>query len=699
MDNLLLYLLKTSAGTTLLYLCFLLFFRKDTFFLRNRVFLIITLLLPAIFPLIRIPVTSSIIATPMPVGDPGSAVLPGSAGVTAIARSANTSTVDYNRILLWTYFTVTCFLLLRIGVSLLSTYKIIRKGTLKTDRFPKIIVSDYQSSPFSFYPYAVIPSKDYKNDNYSEILDHEFAHLHQGHTFDLLLCELFIAFQWFNPFIWLIKRSIILNHEYLADHISIGTNKSIKEYQYKLLKVNSQLRNISLAHNFNSQIKNRIIMINRKPSLRLATLKNIIILPVLVSVAYAFATPEYHYTSSDPNPLSISQAYPVQQKIVRGIVTDDNGKPLSSVHIFVTGTIGNAKMATTGDDGRFSIENVRDDAKIMFSKAGYKEVSLKPDFRKEMTIKMAIDPEYKKTEEVSANDTVPEKLVVWDNKVTDQSTGEIFASKSMDIGTVKELKGKEATDKYGEAGKNGVVEFYSVEKAEELKLIPYRRRTPEDFPTFQGQPYTAFNDWVTKNTNYPAKATDHGVSGRITATYRVEEDGSVDHVTLMGQEDTLLGNAVIKAIESSPKWEPAKNPKANGPFANTVYVKFELPDKVEPDDVYVMCEQMPNYPGGDAALLKFIAENTNYPDSAMAHRIQGRVIVRFVIDKEGKAIEPVILKGVDPLLDAEALRVVNMFGRFSPGLQDGKPVPVYYMVPITFGLPKSEPSDTIKKQR
>jgi TonB family protein len=101
---------------------------------------------------------------------------------------------------------------------------------------------------------------------------------------------------------------------------------------------------------------------------------------------------------------------------------------------------------------------------------------------------------------------------------------------------------------------------------------------------------------------------------------------------------------------------------------------------------FVVVEEMPIFPGGDAALLKYIGENTNYPDKAKEQNIQGRVIVRFCITSEGDVNQISILKGADPELDREAIRVVRTLPRFVPGRQGGKAVPVWYMVPITFTL-------------
>jgi TonB family protein len=105
----------------------------------------------------------------------------------------------------------------------------------------------------------------------------------------------------------------------------------------------------------------------------------------------------------------------------------------------------------------------------------------------------------------------------------------------------------------------------------------------------------------------------------------------------------------------------------------------------EPDP-YVVVEEMPQFPGGDTGLLKFLGENTVYPESAKEKNLQGRVIVRFCVTAAGGINQVSVLKGVSPDLDMEAMRVVKTLPAFEPGRQGGKPVPVWYMVPITFTL-------------
>jgi TonB family protein len=691
MDNLLLYLLKVSAGTTLLYFCYLLLFRKDTFYRRNRIFLILTLLLPIIFPTLKITVLSNAVIPALPAIAMENSIFSESTYETTISDTINS--FDYNSLFIWIYFTITGLLLLRMVVSIVSTYGIIEKGTVKNNKFPKVIISGNQLPPFSFFPYVVIPAEDYESGNYNDILDHEFTHIRQGHTFDLLLSELLISSQWFNPFVWLIKRSIILNHEYLADHESLG-NKSVKEYQYRLLNFKAGLKHISLAHNFNSLIKNRIIMINKKPTRKYATLKNILILPVVAIVAYAFATPEYNYVAQVNDALAIQQAPAIIQKEVKGIVLKEDGKPLENVYIACTGTVGNVMSAYSDSNGHFVLSLKQADSYLVLNYPGYKKQIIKADIKSEMIIRMEKDPDYKEPKYVTTSPgdgTSPQKpLVVLDGVITDQRISDLIQKLGPNFGTVINLMGKDATDKYGEDGKNGVVEVYSREKAKELGIkLPFQRNSPDDYPTFQGENYISFSEWVIKQIKYPVEASAKGIQGRISVTYSVEADGSVAKVTAQGKLDPLLSESVIKVVQSSPKWEPAKNQEAREPFSNMVSLKFELPDKVLPDDIFVVAETMPQYPGGDAELLNFIKNNIKYPDAAKAEKIEGRVAIKFIINIDGNAEDPVVLKGVNPILDSEALRVVGLLKGFQPGTKSGKAVGVYYVVPITFSLPKT----------
>ena len=103
-------------------------------------------------------------------------------------------------------------------------------------------------------------------------------------------------------------------------------------------------------------------------------------------------------------------------------------------------------------------------------------------------------------------------------------------------------------------------------------------------------------------------------------------------------------------------------------------------------EIFMNVEQMPEFPGGQTALLKYIARNTNYPDTCKRYNITGKVFVTFVVEKDGAVNEVEILRSVDKYLDAEALRVIRSLPRFKPGTKRGKAVRVRFTVPINFTL-------------
>ena len=104
------------------------------------------------------------------------------------------------------------------------------------------------------------------------------------------------------------------------------------------------------------------------------------------------------------------------------------------------------------------------------------------------------------------------------------------------------------------------------------------------------------------------------------------------------------------------------------------------------DDVFMVVEEMPEYPGGTEALLNFLRENINYPEYCKENKIQGRVIVTFVVEKDGSIVEAEVVKSVNEELDAEALRVISSMPKWKPGKQRGENVRVKYTVPVNFKL-------------
>ncbi len=109
------------------------------------------------------------------------------------------------------------------------------------------------------------------------------------------------------------------------------------------------------------------------------------------------------------------------------------------------------------------------------------------------------------------------------------------------------------------------------------------------------------------------------------------------------------------------------------------------------DTIYDMVDTRPTFVGGDAAMYKFLSETTKYPAVAKENNIQGKVLVQFIVDEKGKAINPRIIRGIDPSLDAEAIRVINAMPKWNPGILKGKAVKTRYTIPIDFRLVGNQP--------
>ena len=143
-----------------------------------------------------------------------------------------------------------------------------------------------------------------------------------------------------------------------------------------------------------------------------------------------------------------------------------------------------------------------------------------------------------------------------------------------------------------------------------------------------------------------------------------KSDKAVGAFTVEGNDE--VGGAVLKAKEEIAAPEPPKH--------------------VEETKIFTVVEQMPMFPGGDAALMKYLSSNIQYPTVAAENGVQGRVIVGFVVERDGSITDVNILRGQDPSLDREAMRVVKSMPRWTPGKQNGSAVRVKYQVPVMFRL-------------
>jgi protein TonB len=136
-----------------------------------------------------------------------------------------------------------------------------------------------------------------------------------------------------------------------------------------------------------------------------------------------------------------------------------------------------------------------------------------------------------------------------------------------------------------------------------------------------------------------------------------------------------------------PTADELNNTITNGDVNDTLgYLTPIEPVTPAEEKTWISVEEMPEYPGGTTALLKFINDNLVYPEAAIENHIQGRVVLKFVVMPDGSVNRIEVLRGIDSLLDNEALKVIKTLPGFKPGKQNGVPVPVWFTIPVTFKL-------------
>ena len=174
------------------------------------------------------------------------------------------------------------------------------------------------------------------------------------------------------------------------------------------------------------------------------------------------------------------------------------------------------------------------------------------------------------------------------------------------------------------------------------------------------------------------------VPQEVLATVQVTQIAIVDDVKneVMDMEDQKEDNTARGVVNQEGSDDADKFQAVQ----EAVVVKEPEPEKPKEDEVFVAVEQQAEFPGGMAALMKWLSNNIRYPEAAQQNDVQGRVIVKFIVEKDGSVSQAQIVKGVDKDLDKEALRVVNKMPKWQAGKNNGVAVRSYFTLPVNFRL-------------
>ena len=281
MEHLFIYLVKAAALLGLFWLGYVLLLRQETFFRTNRWYLLSGFLTSVLLPLVTI---KKIVV----VNRPSAAVLQDLAPLTA------TNMVESAEINWWTTFALIyiigiSFFMLLFCLDWISLRKaLLGKPVAQHDNF-KIVDVKELVSPFSYFNYIVFNSSLYTAEELENIINHEKVHSAQHHSVDVLITRLFCIVFWFNPFVWLYKKAVLQNLEFIADSEATKSLPDKRSYQITLLKVTAHDSRLEISNQFfQSLIKKRIVMLNKNQSNRWNSWKYATVIPALAAFMLGF---------------------------------------------------------------------------------------------------------------------------------------------------------------------------------------------------------------------------------------------------------------------------------------------------------------------------------------------------------------------------------------------------------------------------
>ena len=284
MENLLIYFLKVNGLIILFYLMYVVFLRKETFFVSNRWYFLTGLVLSLILPLVTF--TKTIWIEPAPISEVYEESIPLTYSQVEIPVQ---ETIDWSLILMSAYIVISILIILKIGMELVSFFKRIQKQNKQKESDYTLVNSNSAENPFSFFSYIVINRDMFTEEELQHILMHESIHVKQKHSFDVLIGKVFCAIFWVNPIIWFYRKAMLQNLEFIADNETFQQIENKYLYQKTLLKVVTHQHDLSITNQFyQSLIKKRIVMLHTNQSHKKNVWKYATILPLLVGFMLLF---------------------------------------------------------------------------------------------------------------------------------------------------------------------------------------------------------------------------------------------------------------------------------------------------------------------------------------------------------------------------------------------------------------------------
>src|SRR5690554_1695823 len=543
MHPILVYILQVNFALVLFYLLFTFLFKRDTFLKIRRFYFLSALLFSVIYPLLVVPGLSDFwnfrFSEPQTVEAtvffeaPTLEVM-----VEESEAEAASLNIPWEQIFITLYIAVTIFFILRFLWQLISIFRI----RLKSEETEVLGIKVYDLkdniTPFSFFGMIFINSEMHSKEELEQIIIHEHTHVSEKHSLDIMLVESILLFSWWNPAVWLLKREMAMNLEYLADVGVLREGVDSREYQYHLLRLTYHETAVQIVNNFNvSQLKQRIMMMNKTRSSTLKLAKYLLMLPVffiLIAVNSSYAG-EKNQNMQEPPPvkkevtedifvvveeqpefpggldammkfLADSIVYPAEAK-EKGI----QGRVICNFVVMNDGSISDVEIVR-GVDPVIDAEAVR----VLESMPNWKPGKQRGQA---VNVRFTLPVVFRLNAPSDSNDDTSERVeskVIIDELMTDEAALSVSA---------------------------GIRQTYI-------------------FPGGDGE----FLRYISQNIRYPVIAQENGIQGLITATLRFRSDGNIGsvHAKPDSGDEAMLSKEVLRVLTSMPNWEKAPSLLVSG---------------------------------------------------------------------------------------------------------------------------------------
>lgn len=545
------YLIQANIALSMFFILYTVVLKRDTFLHLRRFFFLSVILFSLLYPLITIPVPGNFqYLFSSDVQEAETSVFFGEPVMEIVSAEEIVPSRDINlpRIGMLIYFSITLLFVVRFLLQLLSIIRVrVKSERTEISGIPVYHLKD-DITPFSFFKLIFIHTEKHSDNELAQILLHEQTHVRQGHSLDILLIELLCMLFWWNPFVWMLKREIAMNLEYLADNGVLTRGVNSREYQYHLLRLTYHETAVPIVNNFNvSQLKQRIMMMNQSKSPAYRVGSYLLMLPLVLLF------------------LTANSLYAAQQE-----PADEERQML------------NPAVAASSQDQ----EQVSTDNRIL------------PE-----QVQVAL-------QEQSLQQPPPEK------------------------------------------------------KKEEIFIVV------ENMPEFPGG-NSAMIKFLGDSIRYPVAAQQKGIQGRVICNFVVMKDGSISDVQIARGVDPLLDAEAVRVLESMPDWIPGKQRGQNVNVRFTLPVIFRLTGKeskviidelrTNKGDLLVQASVSSNFvfPGEENGLFKFVSSRIKYPVIAQENGGQGLVDASFKVDNTGNITDVKIESGENAILNKEVLRVIK----------------------------------------